>query len=318
VPDAADDPLPAKVSMLRRAWRLLRYVIAAAILWFFFSQVDAASVWSAIRRADLAWLGAACAASIVLQWTIALRLRQLIVAQDIELSTAELFEINLATTFYGLFLPGGNFTGLAVRFFRLGKRGGDLTGAGVALLIDRIVATISLCVVGIAFWLLERPSGTLAIFLVMVGCTVAMVLLCAAITARLPLPRPLARWGDKLHLAMRKWRTMSPAAHMHVMILGVASHVIGIVVFVCLAWSLQLHVAFISLGWIRSAVILATMIPISIAGLGLREGAMLATLAAYSISDADALAMSLLVFGVVMLLPGMIGGAFEARRLLRG
>ena len=314
-PDVVAAVPPARPGAKRWVKWGVRYAIAAAILWWLFTQFEFAQVLAALRQADWRWLGAAGLASVALQVIIAIRLRRLIMAQGIDLSTRELFEINLATMFYGLFLPGGNFAGLAVRLFRLGKEGGDLTGAGVALFIDRIVATISLCLVGMAFWLLERPDDTWPIFAVMAGATAAMVLMCVAITARWPLPGPLRKWGGKLQAAMQKWRTMSRRDHVQVLLLGVASHVVGIVVFVCLAWSLNVSVGFISLGWIRSAVILATMIPISVGGLGLREGAMVVMLQAYAVSEPDALAMSLLVFATVLLLPGLLGAVYEARRL---
>lgn len=311
------DPAPGPRGRTRRiVKRVLRYVVAIVVLVLLFTAVDFGEVWRSLAQAQIGWLLVACACSILLQAVIAVRLRLLTDAQGLTLSTWTLFEINLATMFYGLFLPGGNFAGLAVRFFRLGNEGGNIAAAGVALFIDRIVATISLCLVGSVFWLLERPRGTLPIFLVMAGSTVALLLLCWAITADWPLPDRLARLTTRLRLAMQRWRSMPARAHSGVMLLGMLSHVVGIVVFVALTWSLGIDVGFVSLGWVRSAVILATMIPISVAGLGLREGAMIAMLAAYGIDQPQALAMSLLVLGVVSVLPGLIGGAFEAHRLL--
>lgn len=318
MPDTPPAPLPPAKTNTRSAWRVLRYLIAAAILALLFTQIEISKVWDALQQADARWIAAAAVASLLLQFVIAARLQWLTDAQGIDLSVGQLFEINLATMFYGLFLPGGNFAGLAVRFYRLGNRGKDIAGAGIALLIDRIVATLSLCAVGMVFWLLERPAGrdALVVFLVMAGGLVSMTLLCVAVAARWPMPAKLAKLTHKITQAAQKWRTMPRRAHTVVLLLGALAHVIGIVVFVCLAWAMRIDVGFVSLGWIRSAVILATMIPISVAGLGLREGAMIVMLKAYGIDESHAVAMSLLVFVFVMLLPGVIGGMFEIKRLV--
>ncbi len=318
--DAPIAPLPPP-STLRRVMRALRYVVAVGILVVLFTQVEADKVWAALRQAHVGWLAAAAATSLLLQWSIALRLKRLTDAQGIDLSVGQLFEINLATTFYGLFLPGGNFAGLAVRFYRLGNRGRDIAGAGVALLIDRIVATLSLCAVGMAFWLLEMPRGPQAwsVFVVIVCGLVGMMLLCVAVASRwtIPgMPPRAARITGKIADAAQKWRSMPRRDHAHVLLLGALAHVIGIAVFVFLARAMSIDVGFVSLGWVRSAVILATMIPISIAGVGLRESAMIVMLKTYGIDDSLALAMSLLVFIIVMLLPGVLGGLFEVKRLV--
>ena len=54
-------------------------------------------------------------------------------------------------------------------------------------------------------------------------------------------------------------------------------------------------------------ILLVSMAPISIAGWGVREGAMIVALALVGVSDGDALALSVL-FGLALLVIGVIGG----------
>jgi hypothetical protein len=58
------------------------------------------------------------------------------------------------------------------------------------------------------------------------------------------------------------------------------------------------------------------MIPISISGLGVREGALLFLLKPYGVWGEEALALSLIIFGITVLLIGAIGGLLEGRKLL--
>jgi len=72
----------------------------------------------------------------------------------------------------------------------------------------------------------------------------------------------------------------------------------------------------LSMGWVRSVVTVLTLLPISIGGVGVREGALVFTLQSLGVPAHDALALSLLVFATTILAPGLAGGAVEAAHLL--
>ena len=95
--------------------------------------------------------------------------------------------------------------------------------------------------------------------------------------------------------------------------LSVVIHLLGILCYVLIACSLGWDISYISMGWSRSGLILATMIPISISGLGLRETAALLLLGAFGADEA--VAFALLVFGITVLFFGSLGGIVEAWRL---
>ncbi|MGH7799265.1 MAG: hypothetical protein ACREOW_01375 [Thermodesulfobacteriota bacterium] len=47
------------------------------------------------------------------------------------------------------------------------------------------------------------------------------------------------------------------------------------VVYYILASSLDIDISFIAIGWIRGTVVMVTMIPIFLSGLGVREGSLI-------------------------------------------
>ena len=59
------------------------------------------------------------------------------------------------------------------------------------------------------------------------------------------------------------------------------------------------------------------MVPISVSGLGLRDGVSLLVLQEYTIAGESVLAFSLLIFATTVFVVSLLGGYFEARRLLR-
>jgi hypothetical protein len=83
------------------------------------------------------------------------------------------------------------------------------------------------------------------------------------------------------------------------------------VTYVLLARALSIELPFAAFGWMRSVSAVVTLIPISISGLGLREGTTVALLAERGVPHTPAFAFSLLVFGVTILAIGLVGGLLE-------
>jgi hypothetical protein len=83
-----------------------------------------------------------------------------------------------------------------------------------------------------------------------------------------------------------------------------------------LAQALDLETGLVSMGWIRSCILIPTILPVTVAGLGLREGASILLLGLFGVSEDRALAFGLLIFAVTALAVGMVGGLLESWRWL--
>jgi hypothetical protein len=93
--------------------------------------------------------------SLVVQSTIAERLQRLSEVQGITISIPKTMEINLTALFYRLFVSGGSLTVIAIRLQMLSGSERRFAKAGMILLLDRVFATITLCVTGILFLLFD-------------------------------------------------------------------------------------------------------------------------------------------------------------------
>jgi uncharacterized membrane protein YbhN (UPF0104 family) len=302
---------------------ILRLAIAAAILVYLFRSVPASQVRAVLGRADLAWVAAAFLLAVFTQVLVARRLRILTNAYALSLTTFDVFEINLATRFYGLFLPGGGATAAAVRVVRLARLKKDHAGAIASIALDRVVATLALCCVGVAFGLVAARPGQSAWLLIMgiamLGLATPFGWLLGARSRSGALANRLASGGFPsirritdaiLHIPRNDWGR----------ILGwsLLAHLLGTLEYLALARSLDLELGFAALGWIRAVMLLATLVPITISGLGLREGAAVLVLPAYGVGPDAALAFSLLVFAVGHVALGLAGGLLEALPLRPG
>ncbi len=306
--------------------RPLRASVGLTILAVLFYLIPVADVFDALRSAEPLPVFGAAVISFVIYWATADRLRRLCDAHGHGWTTWEVFQINLATRFYG-FLPGGNFTGIIIRFYKLTGDKRHYMGTAVAMFYDRIAATVTLCGVGAVFWLLERPSGSWQALVAILASMLVMILALMVLFDRSPGPvvslirRTAGRCvGVKLHTvrrAVRESRTLSRKQTFTVFTLSVLTHLLGVLGWYLLCLALGLDLSPVTVGWVRSAMILATMIPGSVSGLGLREGAAVLLLTGYGVGRENALAFSLLVFFVTAVLIGLAGGLVEAVRLIR-
>ncbi len=198
------------------------------------------------------------------------------------------------------------------------------------MICDRLVALAAVGIVGLFCWLVDphpKPPGSL-LMLLGGAATIGAFLAPRAVPASMrQLVRELQAGGSgtwwsaallRLTHALGAVARLSPATLARIVGISILAQLPGIVVFVALAWGLGLPVSVASMGWVRSIVQLVTVLPISIGGLGVREGALVLTLAWFGVADHDALALAILVFATTILAPGFVGGVLEGVQWLRG
>ena len=83
----------------------------------------------------------------------------------------------------------------------------------------------------------------------------------------------------------------------------------------CFALALHLPLTLAVAGWSRTVVALAGMLPVTLGGLGVREGSLIAVLHPYGVAPHGAAALGLLLFGREVL-AGAVGAIIETRWFL--
>jgi uncharacterized membrane protein YbhN (UPF0104 family) len=302
-----------------RVARLLGPGVAIAALALVFATIPFALVRHALSTARPVYVGAALVVALVVQLVDAARFRRWTDMHGLDLSVWQLLRINLATQFYGLAFPGGSVSGMAIRCAQL--PGGTKLATGVSFLADQAVLTLAMGAVGAACWIAAHPGAGLPA----IGALI--VLAGGGVLARSPV-RALAaapvvrRISDRLRRGVpaRADGRWTPEVRRRFLVqigaLAVLSNVLRVLVYFCLAQALGLGLSLVTIGWIRSLMMVATMPPVTVSGLGLREGAALLLLSRYGIAAERIVAFSLAVFGVALVF-GLLGGVVEAVRLGR-
>jgi uncharacterized protein (TIRG00374 family) len=221
--------------------------------------------------------------------------------------------INQIGAFFNQVLPS-SIGGDAMRVWRL-RGGGVRTGPAVAsIVLDRVVALVgtTLIVIFGMWWTwdwieaIALRVGLAAIVLVVVaGVTVLLIAdqvpLVRRFTSRLGLGR-LLQLPVMARRVLLSRATMAPALALSVIIhLGVALSVW------LLADGIGVKLSWAEAGLLVPVVILFSMVPITIAGWGVREGAMVVALGTVGVVSQDALAISVL-FGIASAIAALPGG----------
>lgn len=300
--------------------------VSGAILAYIFSKIPAREVAAVLAAAKPELVALAIAVSIISVYVSALRLKALTDQQRMVLSVHQLAAINFAATFHGLWLPG-YLAGGAIRWYKLAGPKKQGAGALVSIALSRIIWTVSLLAFGCVFLLLDEPGRIHpAAPLVLVGLLIPSVLVWAlvahprlvtALGARLAggpawLPRQVRDKTCSVLEALRQSHGASWTWSARMVGLAFIEYAIGLVAAWLLADALGLRVPLISLGWIRACLQVLSALPVSISGLGVREGAMVVLLEPLGVSPTGAVAFSLLFFARTLVVAA-IGGLLEAR-----
>lgn len=258
------------------------------------------------------------------------RWRLLLLPLRVTPSLRELASDSLIGLFYGLFVPTG-LAGDAVRAARLGGRHRAMQRALVSVAVDRIVGLVSVLLLFATRITRDGPTGQ-EIRLSRTGWAIfATLIVAGALIAGgiRPLYRRLAgwRWHERFSILNRRpfnwlarqasqlWDLVPEYAESKRFVaLGIAVSVLYqlLVTLVYYAGGIMLgiHVRFGDYVWIVALISLVQVMPITIAGLGVREGVFAFLLAQYGVSNTTSIALSLVVFSVTLLF-GIVGGVLE-------
>lgn len=308
------------MAALKTAARYLFSLSVFALILFLF---DANDVLATIKSADATSISIALGFALFAQFFSAIRLWQLLAIQNIMLTLSKVFLIGLSTVFYGLVIPGGSVAAFAVRFVQL-SRNARIEFVAAALFVDRFIATMFLIVIGAVAFAANFASpiwfGIIIIGIILGIGVLAFghrsferVILWLENFANSESLRRLHRFGKRISEALLNYMSTSNHQVLIVITVSLVAHLFGCLAYYVIAIGVGLDLPFLSICWIRSVLILSTMIPVSVGGLGVREITAVSLLVPLGFDEALSVGFSILIFISTSVLLGLIGGLIELR-----
>ncbi len=239
-----------------------------------------------------------------------------------------LFKLNLVAVYYSTLLPGQLF-GEVIKTYRLGKGNPDAEQIAASVAIDKITGILGNMLVGL--FGLYATSQILPSILVWALSLAIIILIMVLLTAQL-LEIPLKRSFHYItYLVPRTQHVMQQLENLYnawleyfkrpwllfgSILLGIIFQLFNIGITLVLAFDLNIHVPWVDFFWIITIVSLALFLPLTIAGIGVREGVYVGTLSLLGVPIEQALALSFSVFGL-NLATAIIGGLIEFNQSYR-
>ncbi len=276
----------------------LRVTISLVLITWFVVVFDWRQISGILQKVQPPWL------MIALIWIIAavlvstLKWKIILQAQGLELSFNKLWHIYWMGLFFNNFLPS-SIGGDALRILWVGKALQDQPGATASVVIERILATIALAMVGLVGCLVVFNPWREVILMFLTLIIITMFVLLLILLGRLPgfiLKRKncftqfligLTEHGQKVrNRPMAIVRALMWSVVFQLCVVGTNYAVFRSLNLETVSWFKSLYVV--------PATSVAAMLPLGINGYGVREGAYVLLLRPYHVSEAGAFTASIL------------------------
>ena len=303
----------------------LKILISAALLYLALRKANFSDLASRIDVASLGWIALAIAVTFLQIFVGVLRWCAISAECGAPLTTRQAMRYNLIGTFFNQTLPS-SIGGDAVRLWLVARAGAGWRAATYSIFVDRAIALIALAVIIVAslpwsYSLIGDPYGRSALLFVDFAALAAGA--GFLILGRLPWPW-LKRWWGTHHLhacsVIANRLIFSRERGPKLAALSLLVHILTAVIAWCVVRSIAAPVLFDQIFQLVPPVMLITMLPISIAGWGVREATMGLAFGYAGLATAEGVNVSLL-FGCVSFIIGAFGGLvwiFSAEKRAQG
>ncbi len=285
--------------------------VSVALVWWVLHGVDGSALAERFAKVSGGVLAAAIIGFLAMVVLQALRWRIVLDSLNTAISPRSAISITMLSIFFNQALPS-TVGGDVARVWNVRSLGISLAIATNSVIIDRVIGLLALTALGTLGvpYLLGLADG--AAGFAMAGLTLAAIAACAALLGLRKLPQSWTKWlifRGFVSLSRAFWSVLlSRRIFSQAFGLSLLVHMGVISVMYLLGDSMGVPLGLASYLAVMPPVLLASSLPISIAGWGVRESAMIVGLDLLGVPAEAALATSLL-FGGVILASGLAGAA---------
>jgi len=304
--------------MRKKLWLLFKISFSIALILFLLQRVNIDELKGNLVEANsryIFWAVIVC----FIAWAIAsYKWLILLKALGKETHFFTLLGLNFIGLFYGLFLPG-HISGEVLKGVKLSKNIQNGTSAVVSIMIDRLTGLFVLILFALCGIIFTTKDYYLLPFLIV---SLIIFPFFGLIFLNRDLSSLVGKTGRKIlgkgragNFIAPFWRSLKNYQEktpqlLLAIFLGVLFHILVVAFNYLVCISLNINLSFLALIWIVTVVYLVQLLPISISGIGVREGAYIFLFGQHGISASRAFSFSIIIFSVIIFL-GILGGMIE-------
>jgi uncharacterized membrane protein YbhN (UPF0104 family) len=291
----------------------IKLLVTVGLLWLLASKIDLRALAQQFQSIQVSWAVVSLALLFGQLLLTAIRWYVVGLVVSATLGLGQAIRLVLVGQFFSQVLPT-SVGGDAVRAWMLARETAQMGRAVISIVCDRVAALVVLTVVVALSMPLLSVAGLHEPFVANLAIGLPALATCGVLV--------LLLFGERVSEILQENRLLRPAGvligNLHIVLFtSVKSmQILGLALLVQLIMLLAVLVCAMALGIKLGAVhallipsiLLVSMLPISFAGWGVRESAMVVGLGFAGVSAPEALAISLLV-GLAQIVIGIPGGA---------
>lgn len=300
--------------------RLLFAAFSVAVLFYFVPFRDTVA---ALREMDPRWFATALLTQFAIRAAGTIRMQLISASQGIRLSLGKLYQILLASHYYSMILPGPLIGGGA-SWIKYRQHGAGTHAAAATVVLNRAIGIGMKIILGICAWFLDRFSEVPTLGL---ACGLATMLAFATVIL-LPVSRKPAAQQETPGRGVRRFiRAMLYRAALlgHIPRMGkltilasaLVQDLLGTFAILGFGYAVGAQTNFLEVVWLRAALSLMLMLPLTVAGLGVREASLVGLSALIGVDAVTAVSWSFAILAGTLLVAA-VGGLVEARAATGG
>jgi glycosyltransferase 2 family protein len=296
-------------------------VTISVLYWVYHDPTRRAQMVEAIRNAQYHWVAIGILAYVIVEAAAAFRWHVLLKVQKIHLTLPRLSALFFIGMFYNQFLPGGTGGDIMKSYYLLKETPDKKAGALLAVVFDRFIGLVALVaitatLIGLRYDFLAQTTETrnlLWLLLFLLGMSVLTLASTFIISGfklfhllpeRFPGREKLIEISAAYHLYAHHWRATVVA-----FVASLVAHLATFATFLCAAYALSAPVPLIDFFAVMPVERTISALPISFAGIGLREKVLQIMLSGLcGVPEAKAILIGSLSFLIILVccLPGAL------------
>lgn len=309
--------------MRQRLFNLLRIVISLGLLIFLLSKVGVRETWESLQRANIGYLLAVFLLYLLGVALRSYRWRIFLNAQGVQASIPKLISLYLIGGFFNLVLPSG-FGGDVVRVYELSQYSSHAASSITTVFMDRLsgfLALFTMATVALAFGHQMVPPR--------VGATIIVIFLASLVGTGALFSRPLWRrlkglplfsslaQNQRVKELYLSTQIYSLPPFLQAIFLSLGFNILLMIMNYLAALAFGVRISFWYFLLFIPIISFLLVLPISLSGLGVREGVYIYLFSRVGVPPSLALATSLSIYAVNVA-TGLIGALIYAVEGYRG
>jgi len=290
---------------------ILKILVSIAAIILIVQRVDLGVTFQLLTNTRLSHLFFALGVMLLQVLLMTYRWRRVLSQLNMNIRYEHVLQFFWVGLFFNQVLPS-TIGGDGFRGFYLYKRGYSLTNTAQGVLIDRIIGFIALVMLvastlPLAYELVDDPIAQWGLLAISIGSIITLILTLTIDQ----FTKIISHWKfvQGIYTLVQAARKLIFSLSPGILLLAVSLsiHLLSIIAIIILSVGMGLGLKWIGVVVVVPLVTLIMAIPISIAGWGIREGAMVIGLGYLGVIPESALALSVL-FGLLMLVIALPGG----------